>query len=241
MKRIILLITAIAISISIISPAYASSFSDYKPETIWSLDKFNFMEGYEDGTFRPNNPITRAEFTRALMKAAYAMYDDLPHAEIEFSDLDKSHWAYNDIMNAVSIGVISGFEDGTFRADDNVTYEQACAMIFNLLGYQPVTDLYGGYPHAYISLAYYNNFFQTSIDKRAGAIKMDESKQKQPMVRGDALTLLDRATVVPICVVTDYEISWDGSQKPIYHLGGDGDIELTVSSIKDRNQPKLNK
>ena len=82
------------------------------------------------------------------------------------------------LLKAVSIGFISGYDDGTFRPADNVTYEQAITMIFNVLGYKPVADLYGGYPHAYMSLGYYNRFFKSSTDNRNGNIEMNETKEK---------------------------------------------------------------
>ena len=80
--------------------------------------------------------MTRAEFTSALMRAAVITNPEAQLAEINFSDIDKSYWAYDDIAKAVSIGFISGYDDGTFRPADNVTYEQAITMIFHVLGYK---------------------------------------------------------------------------------------------------------
>lgn len=169
-------------------------------------DSFGLMKGYDDGTFKPDNNMTRAEFTSALMRAAVIANPDAQLAEINFSDIDKSYWVYDDIAKAVSIGFISGYDDGTFRPADNVTYEQAITMIFNVLGYKPVADLYGGYPHAYMSLGYYNRFFKSSTDNRNGNIEMNETKEKTAITRRDAMDMLGGMLFTPICVVTDYKL-----------------------------------
>lgn len=209
-----------------------TTYTDYvvEDEALFA-DNFGLMQGYEDGTFRPNNPITRAEFASSLVKAAEKAYPNTQPASISFSDLDKSNWAYETVAKAVSLGFINGFEDGTFRPYDNVTYEQAVAMIFNLLGYKPVADMYGGYPHAYVSLAYYNRIFDAHIENRKGTLEMDEVKQKTAMTRSDALKMLSDALLTPICVVTGTETAWDGSETPIYSLGGDGTVMQTLYSL----------
>ena len=154
MKKQILTIISLILTIGMILPTAnaeeTSTYSDYVVEGQSTYaDSFGLMKGYDDGTFKPDNNMTRAEFTSALMRAAVIANPDAQLAEINFSDIDKSYWAYDDIAKAVSIGFISGYDDGTFRPADNVTYEQAITMIFNVLGYKPVADLYGGYPHAY--------------------------------------------------------------------------------------------
>lgn len=214
-------------------PATAeTTYTDYvvENEAIFA-DNFGLMQGYEDGTFRPNNPITRAEFTASLVRASEVAYPDTKSASINFSDLDKSDWAYDTVAKAVSLGFVSGYEDGTFHPYDNVTYEQAVTMIFNLLGYKPVAELYGGYPHAYISLAYYNKLFDTHIANRRGALDIEENKLKTAITRGDAFKILGATLLIPICVITDYETSWDGSQTPIYSIGGNGTVTQTLYSI----------
>ena len=66
-------------------------------------------------------------------------------------------------------------------------------------------DLYGGYPHAYMSLGYYNRFFKSSTDNRNGNIEMNETKEKTAITRRDAMDMLGGMLFTPICVVTDYK------------------------------------
>ena len=232
-KKLLLFCAMLAISMNITSMTFAATtYTDYvvEDEALYA-DNFKLMQGYEDGTFRPDNPITRAEFAAALVRASEVAYPNTELATVNFSDIDSSNWAYETIAKAISLGFITGYEDGTFRPNDNVTYEQAVTMIFNLLGYKSVAELYGGYPHAYISLGYYNRMFDTNIVKRKGTVAMNEGKQKTAMTRGDAIKLLGDTLLTPICVITDYETSWDGSQTPKYSIGGTGPVTQTLYSI----------
>lgn len=89
-----------------------------------------YITGYEDGTFRPENPITRSEFAVILCN-----YLDLtPGNHPEFSDVNFDFWAseYIDILSVY--GYISGYPDGTFRPDNTITRAEAVTMINKALG-----------------------------------------------------------------------------------------------------------
>jgi hypothetical protein len=112
------------------------------------------LNGYTDGTFRPDNPITRAEFAavivRALgLEAAAGMLEGVP---VGFPDVPANHWANGYIAVASSQGVVQGYPDGTFNPGANVTYAEAIAMIVRALGYDPLVK--GGvWPAAYLTQA----------------------------------------------------------------------------------------
>lgn len=237
MKRILNILLSVLIVTGTAIPnamAEGTKYTDYEVEdNAYFADSFGLMSGYDDGSFRPNNPITRAEFAKSIMKAAEIAYPETQPAAICFTDLDETHWAYNDIAKAVSLGIINGFEDGSFHPNENVTYEQAVAMIFNLLGYKPVAELYGGYPNAYISLAYYNRYFKTNVEGRNGVLEMNSVKQTKPVTRRDALNMLSGMITTPICVVTDYTLTFDGSKEPIYSIGGNSEVTQTLYTMKN--------
>ena len=218
-----------------------STYSDYVVEGQSTYaDSFGLMKGYDDGTFKPDNNMTRAEFYISINESGcnYQSRSTTRRNQF-FPDIDKSYWAYDDIAKAVSIGFISGYDDGTFRPADNVTYEQAITMIFHVLGYKPVADLYGGYPHAYMSLGYYNRFFKSSTDNRNGNIEMNETKEKTAITRRDAMDMLGGMLFTPICVVTDYKTAFDGSNEPIYEIGGNGTVKQTLFTIKMLSSSKI--
>ncbi len=97
------------------------------------------INGYNDGTYRPGNAITRAEFCVVMVK--FQDQQDYIDADsmtgFEDLDLDANYaWARPYVAKAVELGIINGFEDKTFRAADPVTYEQAVKMIVCALGYE---------------------------------------------------------------------------------------------------------
>ncbi len=88
--------------------------------------------GYEDGTFKPDRTITRAEFVRLLNSATSTSFTS--NASVNFSDVKESDWFYADVAKAVGAKITSGFEDGTFRPGETVTRMQAAVFICNAKG-----------------------------------------------------------------------------------------------------------
>ncbi|MCC8169027.1 MAG: S-layer homology domain-containing protein [Oscillospiraceae bacterium] len=238
MKKVLLFIVSSVMCMNALIPTVTAEeslytvYSDYEvTESTHFADDLGLMTGYEDGSFRPDNPVTRAEFIASVMRAAAIAYPDIEGDGVSFYDVDESHWAYEYIEKAVSMGFVSGYEDGTFRPEDNITYEQAAAMIFKMLGYAPVLDMYGGFPNAYMAWAYYDGLFKKADGNRNGEIEMDTNKQTTPITRGDAMLMLDWSLFIPICYVTDYRQTPEGLEA-VYNLGGTDDLKKTLYAIK---------
>lgn len=96
-------------------------------ETVSTLANAGVLAGYEDGSFRPNAPITRAEYA-----AIATRFDDLAAGTSSFNDI-SGHWAEAAINAAYSAGWVGGYEDGTFRPDQNITRAEAMALINRVL------------------------------------------------------------------------------------------------------------
>ncbi len=92
------------------------------------------MSGYADGSFRPDQAITRAE----MASIAARLTDPLPQVNGSFTDIN-GHWAREAIDKVKSAGVISGYEDGSFRPDEAVTRAEAVIMINRLTGRSPLS------------------------------------------------------------------------------------------------------
>ena len=84
------------------------------------------ISGYEDGTIRPDNEISRAEFVSLVNRVAG--YQAAGSA-VKFSDVKTGDWYAGQVAIAVNEGYIGGFEDNTFRPNDSVTRAQAAAII----------------------------------------------------------------------------------------------------------------
>ena len=100
-----------------------------------------------------NNRVTRAQL--AVMLTAASVYKDSVGTGggiSLFKDVKKGHWASEYIKLAVQQGWMSGYVDGTFRPEQNVTLEEACASLLIVLGYD-ASSLVGSYPYAQLTKA----------------------------------------------------------------------------------------
>lgn len=108
-------------------------FSDIKGHWAESLinDFINkgYISGYEDGTFKPNNKITRAEF----IKIVNITFGFTKQGNENFTDVKSGDWYYEDVLKAVKQGYIDGYGDGTFRPNAEITREEACKIIGSIL------------------------------------------------------------------------------------------------------------
>lgn len=128
---------------------YDCKFTDVDiPQNTWygralmNLDLLGIVKGYEDGTFRPNQPVSRAEFVVLLSRV-----HELEAGEKSFPDVPKTHWAYDAIAAAGAAGWINGYEDGTFRPNESVTRIEAVKMINNMLGWSCDRDFVDNEKH----------------------------------------------------------------------------------------------
>lgn len=99
--------------------------------TIW-IEK-GFAKGYTDGTFRPNNHISRAEFMSLVNNA----FDYTEEKEINYSDVSENKWYTSTIKRAVAQGYISGYQNGTMRPDNPITREEVAAIITKIKNLSP--------------------------------------------------------------------------------------------------------
>ena len=111
------------------------SADDWFNNAISTLANAGILSGYEDGSFRPNAAITRAE----LVKIAVSFYDSDAAEDSDFSDVE-GHWADMFINAAYGRGFISGYGDGTFKPDQAVTRAEAMKIINRTLDRHPDAD-----------------------------------------------------------------------------------------------------
>lgn len=101
--------------------------SAWYANTVATLSNAGILAGYPDGSFRPNDPITRAEFA-----AIATRFDDLAAADSTFTDID-GHWAEDAINAAYGAGWVGGYPDGTFRPNNNITRAEVMSLVNRVL------------------------------------------------------------------------------------------------------------
>lgn len=162
LKKVISAVVALALSVSsVVALAATPSFTDVADtanyaEAVNTLAALGIVTGYEDGTFKPEDNITRAEVTTMVVAAINATEQaEGMMGTTQFSDVqdEATRWASGYINVGVANGFISGFaEDGTFRPSENVTYAQIVSMLIRALEYEDYADYLGGWPNGYLSL-----------------------------------------------------------------------------------------
>ena len=133
-KRCMAMAAALTMSLAISSTALAAIPSDigghWAQGTIIQWTSKGYISGYEDGTFKPDNSITRAEFVRLVNQSMG--YTKTGNAY--FSDVSSSYWGYNDIQKGVAAGYVRGDGNGKFRPNDPVSRQEAAVMIAQICG-----------------------------------------------------------------------------------------------------------
>lgn len=154
-------------------------------KAIQKLVEKNIINGYEDNTFKPEQTITRAEFTAiiARWKNVDEQVEENPVTGFPDVDNQEVYWAKKYIRAIKDLNIINGFEDGTFRPNEPVTYEQAIKMVVASLGYKDLA-----WPQGWIDMA------------NQKALLTDVSHQGQqtdPVNRGNVAVLVFNSLEVP--------------------------------------------
>ena len=115
----------------------SNAYSDVKAgdwfnNAVSTLSNAGIIAGYEDGSFRPNGYITRAEF--ATIAARF--FDVTYNGKDLFPDI-SGHWAKDYINQAANKGFVNGYEDGTFKPDRNITRAEAVTLVNRTLDRHP--------------------------------------------------------------------------------------------------------
>lgn len=107
--------------------------ADWFAKYISRLENENIIFGY-NGSFRPNDDITRAEFAAICVRFfEKRSRSTIKPADIAFTDFESSHWAYDTIKKAYANGYVTGYPDGTLRADNTITRAEAVTIVNRML------------------------------------------------------------------------------------------------------------
>ena len=199
MKKIISITLVLLLVLSLVAAAYDDIDSSPYKEEIYDLTSYAILEG-NDGSFRPEDSLTRAEAARMLLRTSN-VNDEMAKSfsenmtEIKFSDIDANHWAYSYIYGAAVYGMMNGFPDATARPEDNVTAIQFITMAVRLVGYEEYAKEAGGYPDGYIK-----------VSKDIGIIDNMELNYEENITREQAAKVIHSLIKVPLNVVSGFEV-----------------------------------
>ena len=152
MKKLLAMVLALVMTLSLAVSANAfkddKSISDDYAEAVAVLNGMGVFKGYEDGSFKPEGNITRAEvativyriYTADVAKndksGLYATYN-------KFSDMAGAGWAQGYIGYCANASLVKGYPDGTFKPSGKVTGYEVLAMILRVVGYDKNNEFSG--------------------------------------------------------------------------------------------------
>ena len=169
-KRILTWLLAISMLGSLLTvPAGAAAvtkFSDvsdsYTATAVETLRLMGVLDGYGDGTFRPDTVLNRAQFCKMAVYAMDGSGELGRYSTVTiFPDVKPSHWASAYINMAARKGIISGFADGKFKPGQTVTAGQAVTILMRGLGYKD-EDMGGVWPQSYMAEAQTNGLLKST-------------------------------------------------------------------------------
>lgn len=225
MKKVLSLVLVIAMVLSSMSFAFAStSFEDVADtdyeKAINTLVGLGVVKGYEDGTYRPEKVVTRAEMAKLIVEILG--YGDLvAGSKSNFADT-QGHWADAWIALAAGRGLVVGTGDGKFTPDRTVSYDEAITMIVRALGYTDASN------------ELKNMTWPTNFKVKAAelGITKDVKLVATGADRGGVAQLLYNALLVNMVTVnTDGDV--------IYVKNGDANKVLLNSLAKEKNIAKV--
>jgi hypothetical protein len=200
MKRLIATALAAAMIFGLVSVGFAASFEDVEAyefeDSVLKLADLGIINGYPDGTFKPDNLVTRAEFAKMIvcMLGLDAAAKSLEGEAVPFADVDADHWAAGFINVAQMMGIVNGYEDGTFRPEGNITYAEALKMVLAAMGYSEDGFLVVRWPATWIAKA-----IELELDKDLTIVS------GLAITRGEVAKLFDNSLTKKHVVVKDGE------------------------------------
>jgi len=153
------------------------------------------IKGYEDGTFRPERPITRAEIAALVNRKLGVAAATRPAA---FTDLPSEGWQYAPLAAAVERGYIKGYEDGSIRPDEPVTRQELAVMLDGIMGLETGDTL-----KTFADEAEFPEWSRVSIRDVAshgimGGYQDGTFGPTRRVTRAEAVVSLDRAASAPL-------------------------------------------
>ncbi len=230
LKKVISAVAALAMSASTFT-ALAATFPDVPEDASYAqavqeLSALDVISGYDDGTFKPDELVTRAQITKMIVDAlGERELAEASKANSQFADVNSAgengHWAKGYINQGVTDKFIAGYDSTTFGPDDNVTYVQAQKMLISAIGYETYAQESGGWPNGY-------KVWAASQGITNGISGIADDTQ---LTRAQVAQLVDNAMGAPTCTVT-WESTILGNTPKLTVNDGQGKDYKTLFTMK---------
>lgn len=150
-----------------------------------------YVSGYEDKTIRPDSNITRAEAAALISRIGTDFSTDTTYDVSRFTDIEVGAWFAKNVGYVAEKGIVSGYEDGSFRPNDNIMREEFAAMICRFLKYDTsVTEVFSDVPTEHWAAPYISAMKSNGIISgyEDGSFGMGKK-----ITRAEAVAIMNRA------------------------------------------------
>ena len=152
-RRIVTALLTCCLVLSLAVPALGAQAAVSEDEAAQAVTALGIMTGDASGDLDLSGQVTRAEFVTMAVKASPSGGQIGQAATSPYPDVPRDHWASGYVEAAVSLGLVSGYSDGTFRPDQPMGWAEGVSLVLALLGYGP-EDFSGAYPTGQLALAH---------------------------------------------------------------------------------------
>ena len=152
-RRIVTALLTCCLALSLAVPALGAQTAVSEDEAAQAVTALGIMTGDASGDLDLSGQVTRAEFVTMAVKASPSGGQIGQAATSPYPDVPRDHWASGYVEAAVSLGLVSGYSDGTFRPDQPMGWAEGVSLVLALLGYGP-EDFSGAYPTGQLALAH---------------------------------------------------------------------------------------
>lgn len=150
-------------------------------QAVQTLLEEGAISGYQEGVFKPDAYITRAEACVMIVKIIYSSKEPLQSVKnSSFSDMNGYGWASPYVNYAAQNGVVSGYGKGVFAPDKNITYNELVAMLVSAKG-NTAADLEGVWP---------DNYYEKAKEMGLFASISNEVEGNMEATRGNAAIMI---------------------------------------------------
>ncbi len=222
MKKILFIIIVLIMTLASYMNVYAQSYPDVQKnavleEAVGLLSGYGIIQGYPDGTFKPDKDVTRAEMAKIIIVASgYSEYSQ--NMTSVYEDM-HGHWAEKYVELANALNLVNGISPTTYGPDNLIKFEEAYTMIIRLLGYSD-KSLAGYWPSNYYQKAVELNLFKNVNTNSVFAS------------RKDITLMLYNALDCDMVKVRDNNTTYSTGKTLLLSLGKKATKEITLADLK---------
>ncbi|MCC8159877.1 MAG: S-layer homology domain-containing protein [Oscillospiraceae bacterium] len=213
-----LLALALSAALAVMPYTSAFAFADCSDESVTRLAKLGVISGDENGNFNPDKYATRAEFATMMALASGAGEMSAVEEilmENNFTDISEDYWGYKYILYCGGNLFISGYEDGSFRPNDDITLEQALNAVLASIGYDALLG-----DKSAVTLASEYGLADANDDGGRSILKIE------------AAEIINTALDLPMYVLKGIDFSSGSAQKEFYFADGNADENGNINELK---------